>query len=240
MLHTSQPRFTRDLLGAYAFLFSIATVIVVVDQWTKLWVRTNINLGGVWQPDHWLTPYARLVYWKNTGAAFGIFQDNNTIFAVLAIFVTLLIINYFPIIPRADWFFRVALALQMGGAVGNLIDRVTLEYVTDFVSILYFPVFNIADLAITIGVILIFLPILPDLPREMAHSKLLNRSRKINRTRADQAFHAGYTKPDEPIMLGTAEVIMRHIPATRMYTLKLDAKRIRRRYLARRFPPTHG
>jgi signal peptidase II len=108
-------------------------------------------------PIDWLAPYFRFVNWHNTGAAFGIFQGMNTIFMVLAFVIIALILIYFPTIPTDDIFFRLALTLQMAGAAGNLIDRIFRGYVTDFISIGRFPVFNIADSCITMGVVVLLI-----------------------------------------------------------------------------------
>jgi signal peptidase II len=92
------------------------------------------------------------VHWKNTGAAFGILQGFGDIFRVLAILVSIAIIYYYPKVPRKDWPIRLAMGLQLGGALGNLLDRLTHGYVIDFVSLGNFPVFNVADASISIGV----------------------------------------------------------------------------------------
>ena len=78
----------------YLFLFSIGGVIIGFDQWTKALVRAKIPLGTDWLPDGlgWLLPYARIRHWYNTGAAFGIFQNGNLVFTILAIIVILLLI----------------------------------------------------------------------------------------------------------------------------------------------------
>jgi signal peptidase II len=103
-------------------------------------------------PWDWLAPYARIVYWHNSGAAFGLGQNLSTIFAVLAVIVGGAIIIYYPQIPIKDWPLRIALAMQFGGAMGNLIDRLTIGFVTDFISVGNFPVFNVADSSVTVGV----------------------------------------------------------------------------------------
>lgn len=139
-------------LESYAFLFSIAGLIIVFDQWTKYLVRSSLALQETWSPWAWLEPYARIVNWKNTGAAFGILQNFNTVFAILAVLVALVIVYYFPKVAREEWPLRLALAMQMGGALGNLIDRLTQGYVTDFVSLGGFAVFNVADASISLGV----------------------------------------------------------------------------------------
>ena len=142
----------KKYLQSYGFLFSIAGLIIVFDQWTKHLVRTNLDFTESWAPWEWLVPYARIVHWKNTGAAFGMLQNFNVIFAALAVVISLAIIYYYPRVEKSDWPLRVALAMQMGGALGNLIDRLTQGYVTDFISVGRFAVFNIADASISVGV----------------------------------------------------------------------------------------
>lgn len=142
----------RQYLRDYALLFSVAGMIIALDQWTKALVRVNLSLGEHWSPWVWLEPYARIVHWKNTGAAFGMLQEFGGVFTVLAIIVAIVIVYYFPRVSRHDWHLRFAMGLQLGGALGNLIDRLTIGWVTDFVSIGSFPVFNVADSSISIGV----------------------------------------------------------------------------------------
>jgi signal peptidase II len=143
----------RKYLRDYAFLFSIAGFIVLLDQYTKSLVRSNLEYLEMWSPWPWLEPYARIWHWHNTGASFGMFQGMGTIFAILALVVSIGIIIFFPRVPRDDWTMRLALALELGGAVGNLIDRVLYGYVTDFVSVGRFAVWNVADASITLGVV---------------------------------------------------------------------------------------
>lgn len=141
----------------YVFLLSIAGVIVLLDQWTKYLVRTNLMFQEIWSPWYWLAPYARIVHWKNSGAAFGMLQGFSDVFTILAIIVSLVILFYFPQVPHKDWTLRLAMGLQLGGALGNLVDRLTQGYVTDFISIYTFPVFNIADASISTGVVILIL-----------------------------------------------------------------------------------
>jgi signal peptidase II len=145
----------RDYWG----IFTIAAVIVALDQWTKWLVRTNIPAGESWLPDSllWLSPYGRIVHWYNRGAAFGMFQEGSMVFTVLAFIVIAAIIYYYPQISRTDWPLRLALSLQLGGAAGNLIDRLTIGHVTDFISVGRFPVFNVADSSITVGCVVLLL-----------------------------------------------------------------------------------
>ncbi len=147
----------KKYLKAYAFLLPISLSLIALDQWTKSLVRENLVLNEFWMPVEWLAPYLRIVNWHNTGAAFGIFQGMNSVFMVLAIVIIALILIYFPMIPADDFFFRLALSLQMAGAAGNLIDRLYRGYVTDFISVGRFPVFNVADSCITLGVVVLLI-----------------------------------------------------------------------------------
>ena len=144
----------------YPFLLLVAGSIVALDQWTKSIVRANLPLGSTWLPEgwEWLSPYARILHWYNTGAAFGLFKNGAILFSILAIVISVLIIIYFPRIEAGNWWLRVAMSMQLGGAVGNLISRVTMSgRVTDFISLGTFPVFNVADSSITIGTIILLL-----------------------------------------------------------------------------------
>jgi signal peptidase II len=149
----------RKHIWDYLFLFTIAILIIGSDQWTKNLVRENLDFTEMWSPWPWLMPYMRIVNWRNTGAAFGILQQFGGVFTVLAFIVSGIILYYFPRIPREDWLLRLALGLQLGGAVGNLIDRLNQGYVTDFISVGTFAVFNIADASISTGVALLILDI---------------------------------------------------------------------------------
>ena len=145
----------RDLL----LLVGVAGVSVALDQWTKWWVRENIEYAGQWLPEGlmWLSPYARIVHWYNSGAAFGMFQNGNLVFTILAFIVIAAILYYYPSVEADDWTLKLAMGLQLGGAVGNLIDRLLMQKVTDFISIWTFPVFNIADASISVGVAVLLL-----------------------------------------------------------------------------------
>jgi signal peptidase II len=151
----------NNLAKKYGAIFAIAAVIVVLDQWTKWLVRTNLPSGATWLPASllWLSPYARIVHWYNTGAAFGMFKDASMILTILAFVVIGAILFYYPQVEEDDWLLRLALSLQLGGALGNLVDRLTIGHVTDFISVGNFPVFNVADASITIGAILLFLSV---------------------------------------------------------------------------------
>jgi len=143
----------------YLVLFVVAGSLIALDQWTKWLVRENIEFGAQWLPDWliWLSPYARIVHWYNSGAAFGMFQNGNLVFTTLAFLVIGAIIYYYPQVEAEDWTLKLAMGLQLAGAAGNLIDRLIMGKVTDFISVGSFPVFNVADSSITVGVIVLLL-----------------------------------------------------------------------------------
>jgi len=149
----------KKLVQKYWTILLIALFIVILDQWTKGLVRANIPAGTTWLPENlqWLSPYARIVHWYNTGAAFGMFKDASMILTVLAFIVIGAILIYYPQVDRDDWSLRLALSMQLGGALGNLIDRLTIGHVTDFISVGNFPVFNVADASISVGAVVLFL-----------------------------------------------------------------------------------
>ena len=165
----------KKVIEKYGLIVAIAGVIVALDQWTKWLVRTNILYGASWLPEslEWLSPYARIVNWHNTGAAFGMFQGGSVVFTVLAFVVIGAIIYYYPRVEKTDWTLRIAMSMQLAGALGNLIDRLTQEgRVTDFISVGTFPVFNVADSSITVGTVILLLGVY--LQERTAHKEKRN------------------------------------------------------------------
>ena len=150
-LESQPPRSRSEYIADYSKLAAIATGIVVLDQLSKNWIRSNINYGQQWIPFESLSPYFRLVNWSNTGAAFGIFQGASLFFTILAFFVALMILVYYSVIPAHEKVQRFTLAMMLGGAIGNLIDRLQFGEVTDFIAVGTFRVFNIADSSISVG-----------------------------------------------------------------------------------------
>ena len=149
----------KKVLRDYIILFFVALIIIALDQWTKSLVRQYLDYSQIWLPEeiNWLFPFFHVVHWYNKGAAFGLFQNGSMVFTVLAIVISALIIYYYPRLAEKDGVMRIALGLQLGGAIGNLIDRLLFGHVTDFIAMGDFPVFNIADASITIGVIIIII-----------------------------------------------------------------------------------
>lgn len=135
--------------------FLAAVLVVAADQPSKIWVRSNIVLGESlleWGP-------FRLTHIQNSGAAFGLFQNQSFTLTIVA-FVGIIVLLLFALVYSSRFsvsdskLTKPALGLILGGTIGNLIDRLHRGYVTDFIDIGFWPAFNIADSAITVGVIL--------------------------------------------------------------------------------------
>lgn len=228
----------NQYLPDYIYLAALAGLVVIVDQLTKAIVRVSLDFSQVWTPTPSIAQYFRIVHWRNTGAAFGIFQNGNTIFLLLGIFVTLAIINFYPIIPRHDRWLRAALALQLGGAIGNLVDRIFQGHVTDFFSFMTFPVFNIADAAISIGVVLILVPFLPQVIGEIESSRSMKAAQQLNRLFRETIRVK--TDEEEVMTLGLIEVLWADHPSVRKFSLEQDVRRIRSRMLSTRKGTSRG
>ena len=146
-------------LRAYGEMLLIAAVVFVLDQLTKYWIRTNLALRESFAPIPAIGDWFRIIHWKNTGVAFGLFQGNGWILTVIGIAVVIGIIFFSAQVVNGPAFWRVALAMELGGALGNLADRINPElgYVVDFIWIGNFPVFNLADAAIVIGAVILLI-----------------------------------------------------------------------------------
>lgn len=136
----------------YGLVYVLAGLIVLGDQYTKHLVRTHLAINETWNPWPGMMQYFRVLHIQNTGAAFGLFKDGNLVFTIIAIVVSLVIIVYAQRLPHGQWLMRIALGMQLGGALGNLVDRLTFGTVTDFISVGNFAIFNIADASISTGV----------------------------------------------------------------------------------------
>ena len=140
------------------FLIIILLSVVILDQVTKYIVQQNMTLHASIPV---LSDYVRLTYIHNPGAAFGIMPGNRWLFLALSLVACGVMIYYFYALPADERWGRRALMGILGGAVGNLIDRVRFGEVTDFVDVgigtYRWPVFNVADMAVTIGVAILFL-----------------------------------------------------------------------------------
>jgi signal peptidase II len=145
----------------------LAALVVVLDQLTKRLAEGKLR-GQRSVPV--LDDIVRLTYVENRGAAFGLLQDQTAFFVLVGILVIGVIAASYRYLPRSGFRLHLALGLQLGGAIGNLIDRIRQGYVVDFVDFGYrsnwWPVFNVADSAIVVGVALLALNALSTNPNE--------------------------------------------------------------------------
>jgi len=154
------------------WLFAIALLVIALDQYTKHLVRTCVHLplNKSWNPIPWLDRIVTLTHVRNSGVAFGFLPNMGTIFIGVAAIVVLLIVFCYRQLAKASWLLHVAFGLQLGGAIGNMIDRITDDgHVTDFIDFRVWPVFNVADSAVVVGTILLaFYIFFLDRPEEEA------------------------------------------------------------------------
>ena len=134
-------------------VIALSSLILILDQISKFYISSALSLGQS-------IPVVRdifhisLVY--NTGAAFGLFKNQKIFFIILtAAVVTYIIRDLFSHGRRYSLGRRVALGLILGGAAGNFVDRLRLGYIIDFLDFRVWPVFNLADSAITVGIIIL-------------------------------------------------------------------------------------
>jgi signal peptidase II len=150
--------------------FLIAAAVFILDRISKIMIRAHLSLYDTVQV---IPGCFNIIHTENPGVAFGLFADSTSPFraviliglstAVLVLITTVLIRGTKPG-ERRNWLMRVALAFVLGGALGNLYDRIVHGTVTDFVEVYadshYFPAFNIADSCITIGAVLLIIDML--------------------------------------------------------------------------------
>ncbi len=146
------PRSQIDIFIALA----TTSLVVAVDRVTKIFFSGLLSLGESLPVIHGLL-HMSLVH--NTGIAFGMFKDKGILFIIFPIIaIILLVFNIYYYRQNEEMLSRsyiFAISLILGGAIGNLIDRISYGYVIDFIDFRIWPVFNIADTAISIGAILI-------------------------------------------------------------------------------------
>lgn len=148
------PLPVRSAFRRYLELLGLALAVIAVDQASKALVVHSLSHGRV------INLFGGLVlldYTVNSGAAFGILQARGLLFILVAAVVSVLIVVSYRRIVASPLLVRVALGLILGGAIGNLIDRVRLGHVVDFIDLGWWPVFNLADSSIVVGVVLLAL-----------------------------------------------------------------------------------
>jgi signal peptidase II len=135
-------------------MYLIALSIVVLDQLTKFLIKNNLQLSD---SIPLIKNVFHLTYVTNTGSAFGLFKGMNLVFILFSIAVILAIFYYLRQIKKKEKLVIYSIGLLLGGTIGNLIDRIAYGAVIDFLDFRVWPVFNIADSAVTISIVLLII-----------------------------------------------------------------------------------
>lgn len=130
----------------------VAVLVVVVDRLTKRYVENRFGVG--YGPRQIVDHLLQLKVIQNRGAAFGLFQDFTLGLVIVSVIVLAGILFYYARLPQGDWASRLGLAMIFGGAISTAYDRGIRGSVIDFIQVPYWPIFNVADSAITVGVML--------------------------------------------------------------------------------------
>lgn len=156
----------------------IAAAVLALDQFTKHLVTSNMVLGQHIPAEG----FFRITYTYNTGALFGLFPNQTFILTIASFVGIAFLFFYYRVHPFPGILMRLSLGLQLGGAIGNLTDRVRLGRVTDFIDVGPWPVFNLADSSIVVGLIIVGFIVL-----------FLDKGNEQVRTPKEKA-----SKPDQP------------------------------------------
>lgn len=152
-----------DRLDKLKLLFLILVPVVILDQVSKVLIANNLYQN---QSIELIPGFLNIVYVRNPGAAFGILKDANPLIRILSLiivaFIALVIIYYLYMrVTDGNLWEKFGLGLIMGGTIGNLVDRIRMGEVVDFIDIYiksyHWPAFNVADTAITSGVVLMLI-----------------------------------------------------------------------------------
>lgn len=139
-----------------AVYFIVSVILIGIDQWVKYWTVANIALH---ETVEFIPSFLSLTYIRNTGAAWSILEGQMWLFFIITI-VAVVVIMYLLIKHRTEhWLFAIGLSFVLAGALGNFIDRMRLGYVVDMfqTEFMNFPIFNVADVSLFIGVAFIFI-----------------------------------------------------------------------------------
>ena len=154
--------------------YGLASFVIILDQWTKWLIVKNMEFGeriSVWDP------WFGILSHRNRGAAWGMLEGQMWLFSIVTIAVIGAIIYFYHKEAKGKPLFQVGLMLLLGGAIGNFIDRLFRGEVVDFVDVLIpimnydFPIFNIADAALTIAVVVLMIGLIAEDKKEKKQVK---------------------------------------------------------------------
>lgn len=157
-MNTMQEMNTKKKIKIYIIPILCIGLLVALDQITKFIVRTSYAL---YESHPLIKNVFHLTYIQNTGIAWGMFKNGRTIFLILTVLVLLVCACFYAKIPENKRFtpIRVCFVFLVSGAIGNMIDRISLRYVVDFFDfrLINFPIFNVADIYVTVSMIVLIL-----------------------------------------------------------------------------------
>ncbi len=131
----------------------VAAIVVAIDQITKAMVIRSLGPPEAGASKVIIPRLLDLRHDENTGAAFSLFQGRSTTLLLIGVIVIGVLIYYYRALPQGQPVLRLAVGGVFGGAVGNIIDRIRLGHVTDWIHFTHYPTFNIADSCITVGML---------------------------------------------------------------------------------------
>ena len=158
-------------------LAAVILGIVGLDQLSKWLVVKNLPLDSSYE---WIRKVVHFTYVRNDGAAFGILSNHRWVFLVLSTVAIVGLGVYLFRFCKQNWVYKISLAFLIGGGIGNMIDRIAFGYVVDFLELpwlwlpvlkMYFPIFNIADSFVTVGVVMLAVVMIRDAIREEKKKK---------------------------------------------------------------------
>lgn len=156
--------------------FIILVIVLLLDQASKYLIETSLAFYEIWAPIPAIEPFFRIMHVTNTGMAFGLFPGGGLFFGVMALLVSGAILYYNHTLPAHNVWMRIALGLTLGGALGNMIDRLRLGHVTDFLDFGPWPLFNVADMAVVSGAIILAWQMLREIRAERQQAAHNNNS----------------------------------------------------------------
>jgi signal peptidase II len=150
------------------YFLSLGIIVVVLDRLAKSWVLVTVPFG---RSMPLVGKFLYVTHVHNTGGAWGLFSNLSPLFVVMGLLVPILILVFYKKLMEKGLGWVIAAALILGGALGNLYDRVFYHHVVDFLDVKYnggsiWPIFNVADIAISVGIGILFICLLREPPQE--------------------------------------------------------------------------
>ncbi len=165
---------TRSILT----ILPIGALVLLLDRLSKSWVLDNLELYEEWAPISALAPYLTFFHTTNTGVSFGLFRGGGEIFKIVAAIAVVAILVYSFRQEHGSTIVNISLGLMLGGAAGNLYDRMAYGHVIDFISfhipdVFHFATFNVADSSLVVGTIILAVYMLFEERKQQAENQSL-------------------------------------------------------------------